>query len=210
MYIADKKLEDWGIVTGFTISAPSVRQKKYTIPGRAGNIDATEALTGYPVYDDRSLSITMYIKKKTPAEYQSVYDEIYKYCHGRVREVYFPFDNAYYYSGRLNVSVEQNDNTHGIVTIKGDVYPYVLKKVLTVVDISSASEASREVTLTNSGMPTKISVETDDEIKITRGDSEITFSAGLHVINTPLLIDNETITVEGAADASIKYQEGKL
>lgn len=210
MYIGDKKIEDWGIVTEFTIGEPAVREKKYQVPGRSGKRDASEALTGYPIYDERPLSLTVYVKKKTPKEYKKIYDEIHRCCHGKVQRVSFPFDNEYYYEGRLKVSVNQKDNSHGKVTISGDVYPFALKKDITRIDISSDSADEREIILPTAGMPTEIKIETDADITITRNGSDKSYSAGAWIINAPLLVDEEIIIVKGAAAATVSYQEGKL
>lgn len=209
MYIGEKKLEDWGIVTSFTIGDAPIRTKKYTVPGRQGAIDASEALTGYPIYDDRTIVINILVHGKTPEEYQVLYDEINRYCHGKTRQIVFPFDSEYYYEGRLKVSIGQSDNSKGTVTITATCYPYALKKNVTYIDASSGSSKGRQIALTTSGMPTKVTVITDAEITITRGGSKKTLSAGNYTL-TPLLTEDETITVSGAATVQFSYQEGKL
>ena len=210
MYIGEKQLEKWGIVTGFVIGAPRVRTKKYDVPGRMGNIDATEALTGYPVYDNRDIRIELHISAKSPEEYQELYDEIYKYCHGKIKTITFPFDSDFCYEGRLDVSVSQTDKSHGNVSITADCYPYALKKRVTAVNISSKSAESRVIQLNNAGMPTKLTIETDAPITVTRGKKTVVYSAGKTTMHAPLLIESEEITVSGAAEATIYYQEGKI
>lgn len=210
MYIGDKKLEDWGIVTDVEIGEAPIREKSYTVPGRMGKVDATDALTGYPIYDNRPLSMKMFIKAKTPEEYQSIIDDIQAYCHGKVRRVTFLHDNDHYYKGRLKVSPGKNNKTYGDITITGSMYPYAMKEQLTQIDISSSTAAAREAVLRTEGMPTKLIVETNSEIAITRGSLRKDYSAGKHIINVPLLLEEETIVVEGAATATISYQEGKL
>ena len=209
MYIGEKKLEDWGIVTSFSIGDAPVRTKEYTVPGRHGTIDASEALTGYPIYENRPIAINILVHGKTPEEYQVLYDEINKYCHGKTRKIVFPFDSEYYYEGRMKVSISQSDDSHGEISINASCYPYALKKEITYIDASSESDEERHILLTNSGMPTKVTVTTDAEITIIRGNSEKTLSAGTYTL-TPLLTDDEIITVIGAAIVQFSYQEGKL
>lgn len=209
MYIGDKKLEDWGIVTSFSIGDAPIRKKEYTVPGRHGTIDASEALTGYPIYENRTIVINILVHGKTPEEYQVLYDEINKYCHGKTRKIVFPFDSDYYYEGRMQVAISQSDDTRGEVTITAPCYPYALKNNVTYIDASSDSGEDRDVLLVNSGMPTKLMVTTDSEIAIIRGDSEKTLSAGTYILS-PFLTDDEIITVSGAAAVQFSYQEGKL
>lgn len=210
MKIGTKKLDEWGIVTEFDIGDPVVKTKQYEVPGRHGAIDASEALTGYPIYGNRSIEIVLYIHGKSPEEYQATYDDIYAYCHGKVRTISFPFDKGCFYEGRLKVKPAQKDLSHGIVTISADCYPYAFKEALTIVDISSSTTDARHVVLQNAGMPTKIHIETDAEITIERRNSSKTYGKGNHTVLIPLLIDSETIIVSGAATAHIYYQEGKL
>lgn len=210
MYIGDKKLEDWGIVTDLDIGEAPIREKGYTVPGRMGKVDATDVLTGYPIYDNRPLSIKLFIKTQSAEDYQKILDDINAYCHGKVRKITFSHDEGYYYKGRLKVSPGKNNKTYGDVTITGSMYPYAMKEQLTQIDVSSSTAAAREVVLQNEGMPTKINIETDGDITITRGSSRNVYSAGKHIINAPPLIEDETVIVEGAATATISYQEGKM
>ena len=48
--------DDYGMLT-LTIETPepAVRKSSLSIPGRSGELDTTEALTGYPIYDNREL-----------------------------------------------------------------------------------------------------------------------------------------------------------
>ena len=58
-------------------------------------------------------------------------------------------------------------------------------------------------------MPTKLFIETNNDITIKRKD-KISVYNGSTVIYEPLLIDDEEITVSGIAEARIYYQEGKI
>ena len=208
MKLGPKTLEDWGIVTGFKIGEPPIRERFYEVPGRHGKIDATDALTGYPILDNRPVSITLFIKRTTAKEYQEVYDDIYKTCHGEVLPFVLDFDEEYYYEGRWKVSPSQENLSCGKVILSSSCYPYALKNELTVVDISSTTGEEREVVLLNAGMPTTLYVETNAEITIKRGDTTKKYN-GITEITLPLLIKDEVITVSGIADAKIYYQEGK-
>lgn len=208
MLLGTKKLEDWGIVEAFEIGEPPIREKLYEVPGRHGKIDATDALTGYSILDNRSIRITLFIKRKTAEEYQAVYDDIYRTCHGEILKFVLPFDNEYYYEGRWKVSPSQSSLSYGRVVLTASCYPYALKKELTVIDISSTTGEEREVTIENAGMPTKLYLETNADITIKRGTKTATYKGSTVIIN-PLLIDDEVITVSGIAIAKIYYQEGK-
>lgn len=209
MKIGDKELVEWGIVTNFVIGTPPVRTKQYTVPGRNGALDATEALTGFPVYDNRPISITLHISKESTTQCQRVYDEIYKYCHGKIKSIIFSFDDEWYYEGRITVTVKQINRFNGEVTLNADCGPYAIKRTVTQIDASSTTGEERDVELKNSGMPTTVEVTTDAEIHIIRGNAEHVISPGTFIL-VPLLYDDEVIAITGAANVTITYQEGKL
>lgn len=208
MRLGNRKLEDWGIVTRFVIGDPPIRKKLYVVPGRNGSIDASEALTGYTILDDREINIELFIKHTTAEEYQAIYDDIYKSCHGEVLKFILDFDEDYYYEGRWSVSKKQENLCSGMIVISASCFPYALKKNLTVVDVSSTTGEERQITLTNAGMPTRLEIYSDADITIVRGDRTDVYN-GHNIILEPLLIKDETITVSGIANASITYQEGK-
>ena len=68
MRIGTKNIEDWGIVTSIDIGSPTVKKKEYEVPGLSGTIDASEILTGYPIYGNRPVQLEIYIHGKTPEE----------------------------------------------------------------------------------------------------------------------------------------------
>ena len=75
---------DYGLyVTNISpVSPPEVRREVITIPGRNGEIDLTEALTGYPIYGNRE-------RKKTSRRMVGVYEPFSKRNPWKTSEGYF-------------------------------------------------------------------------------------------------------------------------
>lgn len=209
MKLGNYNLEELGTVRKFKIATPKVREKTYEVPGRHGIIDASEALTGYPIYDNREITVDLFVKKKTAKEYQDFYDEIRKNIHGKTLKFFLPFDEEYYFKGRWSVEISQTSLSSGTIEFKADCYPYALKKELTIIDVSSATGEERSIKLPNAGMPTELYITTNAGITIKRGNKDGTYK-GDAVILEPLLIEEETIIVSGIGNAKIYYQEGKL
>lgn len=211
MFLIDNKnIEEWGICTGFDIGTPSIVTKTYEVPGRNGSIDASEALTGRVTYGNRTITIELVLGGLTQEEFQLMRDEIYAYCHGKVRKITYLEDADFYYEGRLEITPYRENAVIDRITIVSDCQPYAFKKELT--QVSQAVNASAQITLQNAGMPTKLTVETDAEIGLIRElTGKVVFSPGKHLVSYPLLSGSgETVKLEGNANVTISYQEGKL
>ena len=85
--IGDKPLSDWGYVTYYDLGVPEIDEKKQDIPGRNGSLDYTEALTGFPTYKNRPITIKMSITKRNPIEFREVMSEIRNFCHGQKKKI---------------------------------------------------------------------------------------------------------------------------
>lgn len=195
-------LDGIGVLTGFDKSSPSVRVKTIAVPGRDGLIDATDALTGYPTYDNRIVTINMTIYG-TQSECDEKVSLLLSKCHGQRRNIHCDWMPGYHFTGRMNVSISDDAKTIVKVSIKCDCDPYIYKDALTEKTISTGS-----VNLT-SVMPTNITIQATSQVKLTRSEEELTFSIGEHTITYPKLYGSETWTIiQGTG--KIKYQEGKL
>ena len=57
--IGKYKMGDFGLkLLNVDLGTPSVRKSTVTIPGRNGALDLTEAITGFPLYDNATHKLT--------------------------------------------------------------------------------------------------------------------------------------------------------
>lgn len=119
---------DYGLyVTNISpVSPPEVRREVITIPGRNGEIDLTEALTGYPIYGNREITLELGGKKR-PEEWWGFMSRFLNEIHGRRVRVIFDDEQNYYYVGRAVVESDyERGNWIGrfTVTISAEPYKY--------------------------------------------------------------------------------------
>lgn len=117
---------DYGLYLGNIrqISPPEVKTTYVTIPARNGDIDMTEALTGYPVYGNRTLTLQLG-GRKTRAEWVRFRDLIENDVHGKKVTISFDDDPTYYWVGRAKVSDDYDRGQEvGSLTITVNVEPY--------------------------------------------------------------------------------------
>lgn len=124
--------DDWHLVPSSrpVFNPPTLKTKTLEIPGGDGVIDLSEALTGYPVYSNRTGSMEFivvndfYEPVKTHQEWYEVYSNIMDYLHGQQLQAFLEDDKEYYYEGRFTVNNWKSDKNHSIITIDYDVGPY--------------------------------------------------------------------------------------
>ncbi|MCD8119765.1 MAG: hypothetical protein LUE29_09870 [Lachnospiraceae bacterium] len=124
--------DDWHIVPTSRpfFSPPELKKKTLDIPGADGVIDLTEALTGYPVYENRTGSIEFVVMNDycqpidSADEWQEIYSDIMDYLHGQKMIAVLEDDPTYYYEGRFTVSQWQSGSYYSVITIDYDVNPY--------------------------------------------------------------------------------------
>ena len=101
--IGKYKMGDFGLkLLGVDLGTPSVRKSTVTIPGRNGALDLTEAITGFPVYDNATHKLTFDFKDGTYSTWLSKASDIRGKLHGRRLPVIFG-DDGYYYDARVSV-----------------------------------------------------------------------------------------------------------
>ena len=102
---------------------PAAKSKTVDAAGMNGAVDATEAL-GQVFYKNKTVTVTLQ-KMADRLQYWKEMRDYYALLHGRL--VDFAFDDAssveWYYTGRL--SVENEDEPSGKLTLKFDTYPFL-------------------------------------------------------------------------------------
>ena len=97
-------LQDWKMAIENTdyIGAPVMESRLLTVPGASKVLDISEALTGYPVYTSRQISITMGCIKKDSA-WDGEVSRLRNILNGQMVKVVFDNDKNYYWRGRAQI-----------------------------------------------------------------------------------------------------------
>lgn len=115
--------DDYGLIlTSKTISAPEAQIKKVDVPGRNGQIDFSEVLTGDVRYNNRTISMTFHTNKK-PLEWADFISELRNEIQEIKTRIIFDDDLAFYWYGRVNIEFSNSGN-QGTVNMTADVDPY--------------------------------------------------------------------------------------
>lgn len=120
--------EDWHLVPTSrpVVSPPEERTSFKTVPGRNGKVDLSWALTGKPVFDNRTGSFEFYVdcSQWTGKGWHTAYSTIMKALQGSRIRVVLSDDPSFYYEGICWVDKWSSEERYSKITIRYDLYPY--------------------------------------------------------------------------------------
>lgn len=200
-------------LTELELSAPEQQTNYVTVPGRSGSVDLSTAVSGLPVYNDRTLTATLETSEGTRAQRETAINTMVNRLDGLRLHIVLPDDPSGYLDGRISVARNYNDLAHASVTISAVCYPYKLKSAETTVT-ASLTEADTEISLSCDRRPVVPSITTTAETVLTWGADSYTVSAGTRQLpGIRLTQGTHTLkarTTSGTGEITITYQEGSL
>lgn len=105
------------------VEPPALKSQTLNLPGSDGVIDLTEAITGFPLYDQRQGSWSFFVLggwDKWSWTYSSILNEI----HGKDVQVILNDDPEWFYNGRLTISAPKSDKGRNSITLDYNFDPY--------------------------------------------------------------------------------------
>lgn len=217
IYIDGKSVKnEYGLLLASkTISAPSVRTNMIVVPGRDGAIDATDALTGEPTYDTRSISISLFgIKSISGKEWPVAVSDFCNAFHGKKVKVYFTEDSAHYYSGRLSVGEIKLDGGRQLLPVEIICDPWKYKNAKTTVSRSDLGTAYKQLSLPNESRPVIPTITVAQDTVLLWGSNTINVGAGDHILpDIRLAAGSNTLKAKvasGTGSITVTYQEASL
>lgn len=117
--------DDWHLIpdTVPIINPPPPKIKKLDIPGGDGSIDLSEAVTGYPVYTDRTGSLR-FTASREYGPWKRRFAEIKEYLHGRAMRMTLEDDPGWFWEGRFTVRDIGFTGFFGVIVIDYDLGPF--------------------------------------------------------------------------------------
>lgn len=120
---------DWGLVcTRIEIADPERKTYLVSVPGRDGDLDLSEALTGEVNYGNREIKMEFIRREKEFARWHVKYSDILDYCHGQQRRIILDSDRGYFYDGRMKAETDKDFKGAEHFTIMVEAEPYKLER----------------------------------------------------------------------------------
>lgn len=190
------------------ISPPVVKTTSVEIPGRDGNLDITEALTGRVAYEDRELSFVFRVPNPKE-EWADVYSKVLNKIHGKRMDIVLDDDPDYYYTGRVSIDEFSTNRQLAEIAIKCIVAPKKTKK--TAYTKSVAVSGTKALTVYNGGIPTVPTITSDKEMDITYLGKIYHISPGKNRIFDILLPEGDSqLTFKGTGNVTVEFKVQSL
>lgn len=100
-------LNDWHLWPNErpVIQYPPLKKKQIDIEGADGSIDLSEAITGYPIFENRTGTLSFKVlDAKGMQDVRKRKDDIAAYLHGKRLQMVLEEDEQFYYVGRFEIS----------------------------------------------------------------------------------------------------------
>lgn len=201
------------ILSSWNFSEPTYKDNFVSVPGRSGDLDLSTALTdGEPVYNNRTLTVTLESSEGTRLERKARIDSMINLLDGRQMQIVLPDEDACYVYGRVHVAQNDNNQAYASVTVTANCEPWRHAKALTTQTITATSTATA-YTLANAGRRTAVPtfVVAGGSITIVQGDYSEALSAGTYILpDITAPTGGAAITVSGSGTLTVSYREASL
>lgn len=228
--IGNSHTDDFNLsVTDFSITSPEVQTYSVQIPGRNGLLDLTE-VNGAIRYNNRTIKITCSHQDRTAYDYHDCSNQLLKKYHGKRRDIIFDSEKDYYYSGRLFVTANKENQVHSTYIITADCEPYAYE----VQDRGEAwiwdsfnfrtgiiyqrdycnirVDGTRAFIITHNGQMPVIPVFelVSGNVSVRYNNVSYELSQGNNTIDEIIITQNDIVTFIGSGTITVHYRGGKL
>ena len=202
---------DYGLYVGNAnaVSPPEPKTQYIEVPGRNGDIDLTEALSGRTVYKNRTITLQLG-GKKPPGEWDQFISDFLNEIHGKMVTVEFDRDPDWYYVGRATVEDDyERGNYIGRFTVKINAEPYKYSRIDRLPELTVDGSASQRAV----GSPLRVVPEfvCSAAMTLTLDGKTYDLAEGSNKLTDIVFEDKEyNLTFAGNGTVQVIYKRGRL
>ena len=213
MILGSYNTAEYGWTLGqWTLTDPEQKTNYVEKPGGDGSWDLSTALTnGIPRYNNRTLTVPLECSEGTREDREKLINDMVNTLDGLEWTIVLPDRPDQYLVGRLHVAVNYSDLAHAMVTVTGDVDPWLYSRRESIIELN-ADITPQVVYVRNNGRKAVVPTLTaDGSVVVTYGDIYTSVTektskwAGL--LLTP---GTHELEYEGTGTLTITYREAVL
>lgn len=205
-------LTEWGLMllSDITIGSPPLKSVLIDVPGRDGTVNMSYAVSGEPVFNDRSISLTLF-KAVDDSILNTIRAELATHCHGKMMRLVLPTDSTHYYMGLFSIGDITGYNS-GKIPVSVISEPYAYKNEVTTQSITIPSGGTSTVTLANEERPASVSLMTSGNITIAYNGATYALGTTATALPFKLPAGSTEITITGSQGTtiSLSWQEARI
>lgn len=193
-------------MTEKSLSPPTAQTYNVSVPGRNGDVDLSEFLTGEVTYNNRQLSFK-FIGDGSRDTVLELIDTMLGY-HGQKVEIITDDYPDWYYTGRAIVDyVDSGNYVTFQLNIDAQPFSYAIQPKTYDFEV----EGSCQMSLDNCGISVIPTITVDEDVTIIKDDITLRLSAGTYEPSALKLSKGTTVlTFEGDCNVSITYREAVI
>lgn len=203
LYLDDVDIQNYGLLLeDYAVGMPSMHTTKISIPGRNGDLDYSNAITGHPTYTNRTLQIRLGAYEDGLSR-DSIYTRfINKYIGKNVKVRFSNLEG--YFVGTIGTMNKKTDLLHLQITFNVDCQPFrIVKSVTKTIQLSSTKT---KVLLDQLIQPTIPTITTTGSASFSINDVIINVNAGTRKLGFELTFEDK-IEVSGNGTLTIEYNQ---
>ena len=202
---------DWGLtLTAKETPPPEVKTNYVSLDGMSGTLDLTEALTGEPTYNDRTVAASFMCSEGTFYDRVHLVHDIITALHGKKVQIIEPDDPEHYFLGRVHITPVLGSHAYTELEMEAICEPwrYALNETERMVNVNG----STDVVLNNTGVRTlspTVSVSGTVTLSFDGFSQELT--AGTYKLTDLRLRQGDNVIgVSGSGTVTFTYREATL
>lgn len=211
---------------GWTMSAlllsdPEQKTNYVEKTGGDGSWDLSTAQTdGIPRYKNRTLTVTLECSNGTRGDREALINEMVNTLDGLEWQIVLPDRPDHYLFGRLHIAVNYSDHAHAMVTVTGNVEPWLYEERETVVVLTAPITISTETAtfrVWNAGRKVVCPIlEVKGVARLTFGDFSTNLTTGTYEWSALQLMPGENLLIYTGSTGgtgetlTLKYREAVL
>lgn len=194
----------------WTLTDPEQKTNYVDKLGGDGSWDLSTALTnGLPRYSNRILTVPLECSKGTREDREELINEMVNTLDGLEWQIVLPDRPDHYLVGRLHIAVNYSDLAHAMVTVTGNVEPWLYFKKENITEIA---ELPRVAYLHNRGRRAAVPVLTvEGYVSLRYGDATTEITDGS--VSWPALLltpGTHVLECDGDGRLVVTYREAVL
>lgn len=203
---------DWRCtVTAKNVPPAEPKTNYVTIDGAHGSLDLSEALTGEPVYGDRTVTASFMCSEGTHREREALLRQIRTALHGRKVPIVEPDDPDHFFLGRVKIVEPVNNLAFMTFSIEAtcDPWRYAVNETNRAVTVNGSSV---DLVIRNEGDKTLCPiVNVNGSVVLSFMEKTTELEPGSYKI-TDLRLEHgpNVVTISGSGTVIFTYQEAVL
>lgn len=203
---------DWRCtVTAKSVQDAEPKTNYVALDGAHGSIDLSEALTGEPVYSDRTVTASFMCSEGSHKEREALLRQIRTALHGRKVRIIEPDDSEHYFMGRVKITEAVNGLAFLTFSIEAtcDPWRYAINETHRAVDVDGDTVSA---VIRNAGDKTlSPTLSVTGSVSVAFGSIRVDLTAGDYTVKDLRLRQGvNVVNVSGRGSVVFTYREASL